>query len=172
MLLCELLRDLAGQLDPALKIGDCAPRLKPAIEALRLPTWLMQLLWWSWVNKAGELRGIYFLQPVSKILKHRDLQRMLAERLLPIGSASQGDELVIRFQDQGGAVGLLSHEEIYSSPRLLDNYHEICPTLEEFLLRVVDRMFLPRDSYSAREYASLRAQMRTDTNTPSNPTPN
>jgi hypothetical protein len=155
----RLLRDLAHSLGKALKIGYCPKNLNATIEALGLPTWLEQLLWWSWINKGGIVHGGSGLYSVAEIVKHHELTRYLSEKMLPIGWAANGDEIVIRFDDEGGEVGMISHEEVYKSQQLSDVYHQVVPSLEEFLLRIVDRMYLPIDSFAAREYRALRVEM-------------
>ena len=53
-----------------------------------------------------------------------------------------------------------SREEVYSAAKISDAYAQVTPTLEEFLLRVNDRMFLPTDRWDAGEFSSLLREMR------------
>jgi hypothetical protein len=155
----NLIRDLAHKLNRSLKIGDCPARLKGAIEAMKLPTGLYQLLLFSWVNKEGYVHGDYVLYTIRDIVGYRGLDRFLSEKMLPIGSAANGDPIVIRFDEENFEVGMLSHEEMHEVQNWADIYAQVVPTLEEFLLRIVDRLYLPIDSFAAKEYVSLREEM-------------
>ena len=158
-----LLSDLAHSLDAKLDVGECQPRVRSGLARLGLPFWLENVLGFAWVRRGGYVHAGYHLDPLAKTLGRDDLPRLVGERLFPVGSAGNGDPIVIRFEGVAGrAVGMLSHEESYGCERYLDHYHQAVPTLEEFLFRLVDRMYLPRDSFAARELRVLIDTMRRD----------
>lgn len=119
------------------------------------------MLAFSWVNKEGYVHGDYCLFATKDILKYQGLESLLAEKLLPIGCAANGDTIVIRFTNDCAEVGMLSHEEMGHGTPWLEVYVPALPSLDEFLLRIVDRLYLPIDRYAAREFATLRAEMDT-----------
>src|SRR5437016_1619743 len=94
-----LIRDLMTRLneEQPLKVGHCPKKLNAVIDCKKFPVWLKQLLWWNWINKHEYLFPPgYFVYSVAEIMGYRELDRYLAEQLLPIGSTGNGDEIVIR----------------------------------------------------------------------------
>lgn len=156
----NLISSLANSLPPALKVGKCKPDIVAKIDAQPFPVWLKQLLWWHWPTKSGSIWPCYEIKSARGILGDELFPRLVAASMLPIGSTINGDMLVIRFGEDSAEVGFISHEGVYSAASLSDVYAQVTPTLEEFLLRVNDLMFLPADYWDAGEFSSLLREMR------------
>ena len=156
----NLISSLTNLLPPALKVGKCKPDIVVKVNAQPFPVWLKQLLWWNWPTKSGGVWPCYEINSAKDILADELFPQLVAASMVPIGSTINGDTLVIRFADESAEVGFVSHEEVYSAANISDVYAQVTPTLEEFLLRVNDRMFLPTDYWDAGEFSGLLREMR------------
>jgi hypothetical protein len=81
--------------------------------------------------------------------------------MIPIGSAANGDILVINYQQESPAVGLVSHDELWESKgNPLEVYEVVTASIDEYLFRAVEKMYLPIDYYAAHELNALKREMR------------
>jgi hypothetical protein len=77
--------------------------------------------------------------------------------MIPIGFAANGDILVIRIQVHGCQIGLVSHDKFWEEDCAAEEaYVEVSRTIEEFLWRSVEGLYLPTDFFAATELAELR----------------
>lgn len=157
-----LLSDLIRHFDKegTLKVGHCAKDLSIRIEALAIPTALKRILQWHWLNAPGQI-GRYRISSVEQVLASRDLVRLMPS-MVPFGSARNGDPLVIRVVgEKEYEVGLVSHDQLWGNPNLdaCQAYVRVTPTLEEFLVRSVEGMYLPVDFYAAKDLEAVRASI-------------
>jgi hypothetical protein len=99
--------------------------------------------------------------PAEHILANEDLRHLLEAQMVPIGSARNGDILVIRFPAEGQTeVGLVCHDQLWEEDaRSEDAYVLVTPTVEEYLYRAAEERHLPIDSYAAHELQSLRGEI-------------
>jgi hypothetical protein len=158
-----LISDLMGHLDSKnkLRVGPASKSAQEKIAALDIPRSLKLILQQDWLNKAGDV-GCFYVLSVDKIFKNNDFERLLKSKMIPIGSSGNGDILSIDFNDENKIqVRLASHEIIWedasADPRKASAM--VTPSLEEFLLRVADDMYLPSDYYAAKELSELRKEM-------------
>ncbi|HWE40781.1 MAG TPA: hypothetical protein VG406_29845 [Isosphaeraceae bacterium] len=82
--------------------------------------------------------------------------------MVPIGSARNGDPLVIRvIGEKEYEVGLVSHDQLWGNPDLEAGraYVRVTSSLEEFLVRSAEGMYLPIDYYAAKDLAEVRASI-------------
>jgi hypothetical protein len=79
----------------------------------RIPRWLQHQLVSGALAKTTHVGVAYFYQP-SRILKDTSkYPEMLRHGFLQIGSAFDGDPLVVQFRGDRGATGYLSHEALW-----------------------------------------------------------
>lgn len=158
----NLIRDLFAFLGQkyAFQAGHTSPENEQRLEALPLPLEVKRLLQWRWPTSSAAV-GPYTLNSSADTLENSDLQHLLAARMVPVGSADNGDLLVISFPtDEQAEVGLVSHDTFWeegASPQ--EAYVRVAATVEEYLLRVAEGRFLPIDSFSAAELAALRDEL-------------
>jgi hypothetical protein len=146
-----------------LKVEKCSDTDGNFLLGLDLPGELFSLLRWTWPTKSGDI-GPYRICPVKEIVETmRNWPTFQSNFMLPIGYALNGDGLVLRYKPEGMVeVGLISHEEMLDESKeqnLNGIYACVVPTLEEFLLRAAEGLYLPIDFYAARELESLRAEI-------------
>ncbi len=158
----ELIGDLLRHLDSdqGLKIGRCDKSTHEKLELLEIPLELKRSLQWNWTTSGGEM-GDYSLDSVNSIFRHEDFDLLVKHKMIPIGSAINGDILVISYENENPAIGLVSHDELWEmevSPR--DVYETVTESIDEFLFRAAEKMYLPFDYYSARELNELRREMK------------
>ena len=91
----DLIHDVLHTIDSEgeLSVGECPKHLLPNLGAIGLPRWLSGLLESDWVNRAGDFPR------VEEILADDDLEQYLKFNMLPIGSALNGDPIVLLFGD-------------------------------------------------------------------------
>ena len=158
-----LISDLFHHLSKRLSFPfDSAPSaIEQKVEALPLPMDVKRLLQWHW-PRAYAFVGPYDLAPAEAILEHHDLTRLLQAQMVPVGSARNGDILVIRFdQTDRAEIGLICHDALWEDPQLnpIEAFSPVASSVEEFLYRAVEDRFLPIDSYSAEELHQMVSEL-------------
>lgn len=147
-------------LDDSLAVGTCSKKYIKLIDAQPFPEWLKRLLSHHWPTKSGHVWPCYDFFDHKQIFSHYLFERSVAQEMLPVAHGPNGDTMVIKFNDDAAEVGFLCHEEVDEAEKLADAYSQVTPTIEEFFLRVHDRLFLPADSYSAYGFGDLLSEMR------------
>lgn len=89
----------------------------------------------------------------SDILKCPELEKLLIQRFLPIGSAPNGDALVIRYDGDRLEAGFLSHE-IHDPVA----YQPIARTLDSLLYKLVEGRYIPTDYHAAKAFNAFLAE--------------
>jgi hypothetical protein len=145
----------------ALGVDNCDAALAAKIETLHLPLSLKRIFQWCWASKSAQI-GKYYFKSTSAVFSGEWFERLLDSNMLHIGSALNGDALIVQFSDKECEVGLFDSTtfagEDDGSPR--DFYVRICWSLDELLSRLADNAFLPIDHQSASELAELRKETR------------
>lgn len=82
--------------------------------------------------------------------RNTDFPGALQAGLFIIGSAPNGDLVVVDTEKSAGAVGYLMHERMYSEQNLRSLFIPICDSIGEFLSRInADEHGLPNDYFEA-----------------------
>jgi hypothetical protein len=121
---------------------------------------LDHLIRFDWPQKSGYLAHLR-VSSAKEILDGNLLPDLLPHRFLPIGSAPNGDSLVVRFDADQCEVGFISHEEYWEhkdDPGSV--YQPIGRTLESLLYKVVDGRYIPTDYYAAKEFNAFLNEER------------
>jgi hypothetical protein len=155
-LIGELLRHLQGRDDWSL--GRCPKTVAVTLQTLGLPLGLTRLLVLRWVNRKHVYVGKYLLLTASEIADDPWLLVFVAQGMVPIGRAPSGDFLVLRFAKNHAIEVGLANAQFSRAPHTLHAPHEYAPvmrSLDEFLLRIADGLFVPSDFESARQWTEL-----------------
>jgi hypothetical protein len=124
-----------------------------------LPLELKRVLQWYWTNRGGEI-GCYILYSVEESLADKDLPKLIVANMLPIGYAANGDPLVLCFNQEGCAIGLVSHDQFWEEGADLKTaYAEVTASIDEFLWRAAEGRYLPVDYYAASELLEMRKEI-------------
>ncbi len=161
----NLIHDLTHHLDEkgVFSVGNCDSDLSARIEKLSLPIDLKRVFQWTWANKGGRLgEWKYYLDSTETIFSCEWFDRLLAAKMLEIGSAANGDSLVIKFSDESCEVGLLNCIELVGEEAADPNgfYVTVSESLDDLLLRMVEDKFLPIDYWSARQFSESKGQQK------------
>ena len=162
----HLIKDLLNHLDVdgALKIGYANAQTTQAIEKLSIPLNLKRLLQWSWLTCGSEI-GPYYFDSVNEITTNPDYETLIQYRMIPVGHAINGDIVVLRFDDKDCSIGLISHDEFWEErgdPN--KSYAELAATIDEYLFRVTEKLYLPIDFYAAEEWEALKKKELSERN--------
>lgn len=150
------------------EVGHAGRETEAQLEALALPMDVKRLLQWRW-PVARVTVGPYTLSPAHDILKHDDLERLLAAHMVPVGDARNGDIVVIRFSETWEEIGLVSHDDLWEGESSPDEaYVVVCRSVDEFLYRASEDKYLPRDSFAADEWQQLRLETERGSTGPRN----
>jgi hypothetical protein len=160
----NLINDLMHHLDRngALNLIACDQEQKAFIEALDMPMMLKRMFQWQWASTWADV-GTYSMAPVAQIFSGEWFHRLFACGMLSLGSAKNGDNLLLRMHPDRYEMGLLNStqfagEDADASPE--PYYVKICDSLDELLLRLVENRFLPIDYDSAVELNLLKQGMK------------
>lgn len=161
-LVTELIHYLESKEEDAdWELEDCPKELSAQLEQLTIPLDLKRMLQWNWPNTSAFVYS-YSLESVASICSHDYLQVLMKHGCFPIGSAGNGDEIVVRFtEDDVGAVGFASHDQLWEHPDEFDpakGFARIAHSLEEFLFRLAEGLYLPHDFHAAEEWDSFRIE--------------
>ena len=157
----ELIHDLLRYLDSdgSLQIDHCPEGVKRALEEMPLPIDLKRLLQWYWPNQPGKI-GPYYIYSIKECLEKEDLSILMQSNMLQIGCAINGDPLVLCFNEERCAVGLISHDEFWENhtdPE--ESYAELTGSIDELLWLAAEKRYLPIDFYAASELIELRKEI-------------
>ncbi len=157
----DLIRDLFQHLDSdgSLQVGRCPNETNRTLEEMPLPLGLKRVLQWYWTKSGGEIGG-YAIYSVEESLANEDLPNLIVANMLPIGYAANGDPLVVRFNEERCAIGLISHDHFWGDggdPKAA--YAQVTASIEEFLWRAAEGRYLPIDYYVASELWEMRKEI-------------
>jgi hypothetical protein len=157
----DLIRDLFQHLDcdGSLQVGDCPKEANRTLEEMPLPLGLKRVLQWYWTNSGGEIGG-YTFYSVEESLATKDLPSLMAANMFPFGSAANGDPLVLCFNEERCAIGLVSHDQFWeedADPKAA--YAEVTASIDELLWRAAEGRYLPVDYYAASELLEMRKEI-------------
>src|SRR5262245_48507129 len=127
----EFLHHLDG--DGTLAVGNSPKVVIDWLDKANLPWDLGHLIRFNWPQKSGYLAHLR-VSGAKEILDSDLLADLLPFHYLPIGSAPNGDAMVVRFDPDQCEVGFISHEEYWEhkdDPGSV--YQHIARTLESLL---------------------------------------
>lgn len=79
-----------------------------------------------------------------------EFPRVIQAGLFIIGSAPNGDLIVVDLEKSPGAIGYLMHEQMYSVQDIRSVFVPICGSVGEFISRInADERDLPNDYFEA-----------------------
>ena len=146
--------------DEALAVDSSPPEFAKWLDTVTLPWDLQHLLRFDWPQKSGYI-GHLRIMSAQELLADEFLGSLLRHQLLPIGSAPNGDTLVIRTGSDQCEVGFLTHEEYWEHQEdPLTVYQPIARTLDSLLYRLVEGRYIPTDYYAAKEFNAFLADER------------
>jgi hypothetical protein len=158
MMITELCRDYLTHLAKLSETGlqPASPEGKVFIKSMgKRAVELSSLFANSWVKKETGC-GVYTLYPVDQIAEGDDTQRLIDQGYLLIGSAGNGDLLVVSLTSKDlleCPIGLVSHEDFWGSDlRAQECLAPVCPNLLDLLYRAVEEKYLPLDYFVAIEH--------------------
>ncbi|HKO96545.1 MAG TPA: hypothetical protein VJU86_06125 [Pyrinomonadaceae bacterium] len=159
----DLIRDLFQHLDcdGSLQVGNCPNEAKRTLEEMALPLGLKRVLQGYWTNSGGKIGG-YTFYSVEESLANQDLSSLMAANMFPIGYAANGDPLVLCFNDEKCAIGLVSHDQFWeenTDPNTA--YAEVTASIDELLWRAAEGRYLLVDYYAASELLEMRKEIST-----------
>jgi hypothetical protein len=137
--------------DGTLECGHAPQDVKDWFETIDLPMELLRFMQWRWPQQDCQIAHLSILS--SRNIKDDDFSVSLAKaRFLLIGSAPNGDWLVIDFSRPGCPPGFVTHEEWdqESDPKPL--FEPIARSLESFLYRIAEGRYIPTDYYAAKPF--------------------
>ena len=162
-LLLELV-DRHGEGD--VSVTKCPESLLPKLDALEVSRDLKRLFRFDWLDKCLWLEMGVSIDGLSAILASKDLPPLLKHGIVPIGNAANGDLLVLRVVPPDLCeVGFVAHEELRGSEDSFEpakGYARATKSLDAFLFRHVDRLYLPSDFYECEQWVELQREMGTD----------
>jgi hypothetical protein len=159
----DLIRDLFPYIGEksGFTVGHAPREVEQRLEELPVTLHVKRLLQWRWPTSLVRV-GPYTLDSAEAILANDDLEKLLAAKMVLVGSARNGDLLVVFFPNEDRTeVGLVSHDQLWDDELPPHQaYIQVTGTVKEYLLRVAEGRFLPVDSCLAGELESLKAILR------------
>ncbi len=152
-LIIDLMQHLGGQLK--FVVNHAPLDVERELESLAVPMDVKRLLQWHWPRTSVAV-GPYTLIPAEQILTSHDLDGLLAGSMVPVGYAVNGDILVLRFVDGRDEIGLVSHDKLWEEEAsAAEAYVGVCRSVDDYLYRVSEGRYLPRDAFAAEEWQAL-----------------
>ena len=143
-----------------LEVGSSPKTVANWLDKANLPWDLAQLLRFDWPQKGAEIHGRGIRIAAAKDILANEFRKDLQRHgFLPIGSAPNGDMLVVRCDAQPCEVGYITHEEYWEhkdDPQLA--YQRIARSLDSLLYRIIEHRYVPIDYYSAKEFNEFLAE--------------
>lgn len=91
-------------------------QFKAWLESHRLPLWLKRHVMAGCLARTTQVGLAYFLSPGAIRKQNEAYPELRRHGFFQIGSASDGDPLVVRFTGEPGAVGYISHDALWRDP--------------------------------------------------------
>ena len=130
------------------------------LDKTSLPAELLSLLRYDWLQEGAYFGHLYFMS-ARAIFNDEVRDDFLRQGFLNIGSAPNGDMLVICCDSDRCEVGFITHEEWWEhKDALAEVYQPIARTLDTLLYKLVEGRYLPRDYYSAKGFNTFLAEER------------
>ncbi|MEZ6036808.1 MAG: hypothetical protein R3F29_04975 [Planctomycetota bacterium] len=144
----------ADELNP----GHAPAEVQAWLESLGLEITFRRFMQWQWPQECGDLGAVH-LYSSQRMMDEEDADLLAGHRLLCVGSAFNGDPLVLDYSTDLVAPCFVSHEEWWpdksQDPRRC--MARIAPSLTAFWWRQAEGLFVPIDSSSAGELNTLLA---------------
>ncbi len=136
-----------------LEVGDAPTEVQRWLDTLNLDDSLVTFLASSWVQESAEIGPLRLTCSREMAAGGDDAERLLAHRLLLVGSAAaNGDLLVLDLTTRTARPAYVSHEVFWGDPEVDPRRHlqPIALSLDALLWRLAEERYLPTD-YSAAE---------------------
>lgn len=133
------------------RIGKATPEVARWLESLhQLPPCFVSFLK-AHSPKTELCAGAGFLFDEATLMRrNREFPGPLSAGLFILGSAPNGDLIVVDLEEDPGVVGYLNHERMYSVQNLRSVFAPICESLGEFIWRInANDDDLPDDYFEA-----------------------
>jgi len=150
----DLCRDFIFHLDKdnSLQCGEAPDNIQTWLEGLNLPLNLLRFMRWYWPQSDCKIAHYKILSSQS-IYVHEVTPIFLEFDLLNIGWAPNGDWLVIDFSKEACEPGFIPFALWNPEATKLEDprtsFQAISRSLDAFLYRAMEGLFLPFDSYAA-----------------------
>jgi hypothetical protein len=154
MISSHLIPDLISWIEkiPGVKVGKVNKIIGDQIEQWQTDNKIKRLMQWYWFLKTHD-SGISVLS-VNEILKIENESTNLKVGYLQIGDCANGDRVYLKESDF--SVWYWSHDEAKDWDVVDTNaLHLTYPSIDLLLLAILNKSFIPRDSYSARDYFQI-----------------
>lgn len=148
----DVCRELLNHLDGGeLACGNAPEDVKKWLESLSLPVELLWFMQWDWAQNNSQLAHLS-ISSSREIMDDASSGMFARYGFLLIGSAPNGDWLVIDFRDGVCLPGFITHEEWdqESDPRSL--FEPIARSMESLLYRIAEDKYIPTDYYAAKPF--------------------
>jgi hypothetical protein len=137
--------------DGTLECGHAPQDVKDWLESLNLPMELLRFMQWRWPQQDCQIAHLSILS--SRSIKDDDFAEPLAKAgFLLIGSAPNGDWLVIAFAKLGCIPGFITHEEWDQESSPASFFEPIAKSMESLLYRIAEGRYIPTDYYAAKPF--------------------
>jgi hypothetical protein len=149
--------------DGSLKCGHAPEHMKKWLEELNLPMNFLRFMQWSWPQSDGYIAHVSVLSSTS-IYTAEATSPLLKHKVLNAGFAPNGDWFVIDYSTEACVPGFITHEEWCPWSAETEDarafFQPIARSFESFLYRAVERRYLPRDYYVAKEFNAFLVDER------------
>ena len=141
--------------DDELKIGKTSSELVEQVNSLGLPEKYTEYLLKSWPQESGYV-GSFYLNSTQEILEGFSSTSMTKLGYLEIGSAGNGDPLVVDFRNKE-IIGFINHETLnFDGNDTEADFEPISVDLISFLESLIKKEFLPSDYWIATDYNTYK----------------
>ncbi len=132
--------------------GEASDQMKSSIANLPIPEALAYLVTSNWPQTPGLafING-YYIDSTEQLFSTENIEELIPNRLLSIGSAISGDTLAIDWSVDPPCLVVLNHEEWEPNGDPRQQSAVVSPSLERFLQSAINGEPVPGDYYDARE---------------------
>ncbi|MGB7323298.1 MAG: hypothetical protein WBD31_00395 [Rubripirellula sp.] len=136
--------------DTSMAVGASTPETIEWLETQDFPWALGMMLRHSWPQDDCSVGPVEFCS-ADAIRDMPYADELLGQKLLPIGTAPNGDMFVLDYSFDSCPVGFVTHEG-FSGDDPRGHFNAVCRSLESFLYRVDLGLFIPCDYYSTGHF--------------------
>ena len=115
---------------------------------------LKRTLQWYWPLEPVQIGPVCFTDAIG-IQNHPWIEALIADKILPLGDCPNGDLFVVDFDSESCPVGYVTHEEFDGESNPRRYFQPVFRTLESYLNRIAEQMFVPTDFYDARDFVGF-----------------
>lgn len=134
-----------------LECGHAPEAVKAWLESLDLPMEFLRFMQWNWPQREGQLAHLRILSS-QDIRDDEHSERLASAGFLLMGSAPNGDWLVVDFRRRACVPGFITHEEWDQETDPRNLFEPIARSLESLLYRIAEQRYIPTDYYAAKPF--------------------